>query len=714
MRDEAAQAVETGAEWLDPMVGRIIARAGATIGLLYLLEPDKQVLRLTTVLGVSPDIAAPWKRVPVGAPAPATDALREHHLVWIRSHTELARRYPRTALILPYQFALVAAPITWGDTDWGALVLVLPPFHPPHLSRQERRRLETACRRLGRYLQEAADSGRPVRPALEPRLISPPPSRRPDPGEPVLALEFTERLPEGCCSLDLEGRIVFLTTRAAELLGRPRAELLGRLPWEALPWLYDPVYEDRYRSALVSRRPSRFTARRPPDQWLTFDMWPDGSGISVRITPTDMTGAIEDQTGRPEAAPSSPIRAGVLYQVMHLAATLTEAVGVQDVVDLVADQIMPAFDAQGLALFRADNGRLRIIGHRGYGPEMPELFDAVFYRHPRPTPVERALVSGIPSFITSPEEMERIYPGLSAISGKSAWAFLPLVASGRPVGCCLLSYDRPHPFPVEERAILTSLAGLITQALERAQLYDAKHQLAHGLQASLLPAELPGLPGLEVAARYRPATRGLDIGGDFYDLIRLNSATAAAVIGDVQGHNVTAAALMGQVRTAVHAHSAAGAAPGEVLAHTNRLLTDLNPGLFTSCLYAQIDLESRKVCLASAGHPPPLLRRPDGDTEVLPVEPGLLLGIEPGGDYPTVELPFPDGSVLALYTDGLVESPDIGLDDAIVELAKTLSRAGRQPIESLADVLLRHNLQNDSVSDDIALLLLSPYGRGTG
>ncbi|WP_158791300.1 PP2C family protein-serine/threonine phosphatase, partial [Streptomyces sp. NRRL WC-3549] len=135
------------------------------------------------------------------------------------------------------------------------------------------------------------------------------------------------------------------------------------------------------------------------------------------------------------------------------------------------------------------------------------------------------------------------------------------------------------------------------------QLYDTKDRLAHSLQAHLLPHTLPRIAGLDIAARYLPATRGMGIGGDFYDVIRLDATTAAAAIGDVQGHNVNAAALMGQVRTAVHA--SAGAPPDEVLARTNRLLADLDPGLFTSCLYVHLDLAGNRARLATAGHPPP-------------------------------------------------------------------------------------------------------------
>ncbi|ODA70522.1 Phosphoserine phosphatase RsbU [Streptomyces sp. AVP053U2] len=214
---------------------------------------------------------------------------------------------------------------------------------------------------------------------------------------------------------------------------------------------------------------------------------------------------------------------------------------------------------------------------------------------------------------------------------------------------------------------------------------------------------LPRVAGLKVAARYLPAARGLGIGGDFYDLIRLDAHTAGATIGDVQGHNVDAAALMGQVRTAVHAHATVGASPDHVLAGANRLLTDLDPGLFTSCVYVHLDLATHRAGLATAGHPPPLLRHADGRTELIDVPPGLLLGIAPDVLYPTREFPLPPGCVLALYTDGLVEAPGVDLDDATAALAGLLEDTDPTDLDAMADALMRHAPSPD---DDIALLLI--------
>lgn len=290
----------------------------------------------------------------------------------------------------------------------------------------------------------------------------------------------------------------------------------------------------------------------------------------------------------------------------------------------------------------------------------------------------------------------------------AAWAFLPLVVSARPVGSLVLGYDVPRPFPPAERAILTSLAGLLAQALDRARLYDAKHALAHTLQTGLLPRSLPRIPGLEVAARYRPAGHGMDIGGDFYDVIRSTPSTATVAIGDVQGHNTTAAALMGQIRTAVRAHATAGSSPGEILARTNRLLTDLDPGLFASCLIAHLDLKQHRARLATAGHPPALLRHSGGGTDIVHVAPGLLLGIDPNADYPTTEIALSPGAVLALYTDGLVETPGVDIDDATIALAGQLAASKRESLDALADDLLHHAERSAPRHDDIALLLIRP------
>ncbi|MGW1244371.1 SpoIIE family protein phosphatase [Streptomyces bobili] len=704
MSDTGDPAVD--GDGLDAAFAETVRRTGAAVGALYLLSPDEQVLSLEVLSGAPAELAEPWWRVPVAAPAPVADAVREERMVWIGSQSEMARSYPRTAMALPYPLALAAAPVT-GVRRWGALLLLWPATRPPYMTGREQGNIVSSCRRLARVIEEAVERGGPPAGGGPPRVLPDGAGHRAA-GPAMAAADFAERLPGGSCALDLAGRFTYLSSGACTLLGREADRLLGTLPWQSLRWLDDPTYEDRYRAAVLSRAPVSFTACRPPGQWLEFHLYPDDSGISVRIVPC---GAQPPPVSAPSQVESAavPSRVGQLYQLTHLAAALTEVVGVQDVIDLVADQIMPAFGAQGLVLSTAEAGRLRITGYRGYSPQTVERLDGLPL-DTRLTPAGRALDSGIPAFFSHPEEMRRIYPEAPQISGKQAWAFLPLIISGRPVGICVLSYDDPHDFPAAERAVLTSLAGLVAQALDRARLYDTKHDLAHALQQALLPGTLPAIGGLRVAARYLPATRGMDIGGDFYDLIRLDDTAAAAVIGDVQGHNVAAAALMGQVRMGVHAHATLGTPPDRVLAGTNRLLTDLGLDLFTSSLYACIDFAGCRVTLASAGHPPPLLRLPGHPARPVDMPPGPLLGIDPDAEFPVTEIPLVPGLMLVFYTDGLIETPGIDLEDAMNQLAAELSRADDRDLDALVDTLLRTSGTAGKRTDDVALMVIQYTG----
>ncbi|MGX6739439.1 SpoIIE family protein phosphatase [Streptomyces xantholiticus] len=680
-------------------------------GAVYLLSETEQVLEMAVMAGLPRAFAAPWERVALTSPIPVADAVRGRRLVWVSGEEEMARRYPRISVVLPYPFALAALPVATPDKVYGAVFMTWPGSHPPEMSSSERTVLSAACDRLALRLQRAVDAGRRVVPEIDFLGTAPTAGT----SSAVEAVRMVARVPDGMCALDVNGRVTFANGAMAELVGSKVDDLLGSQLWATLPWLNDPVYEDRYRAALLSQHSTSFVALRPPQDWLAFRFHPSRSGISVQVTPA---GGTARQPPPHEGAGRRPARLVGISHLLNLASVLTEAVGVLDVVELVADEIMPAVGSQALVMLVSEGGRLRVLGHRGYDDPMAvDRFDGMLLT--AETPGAHALATGVPSFFESREELERLYPARVATpDGMAAWAYLPLIASGRPVGTCVLAYARPHEFTPDERAVLTSLGGLIAQALERARLYDTKHRLAHGLQSALLPHSLPSLPGLEVAARYLPGTQGMDIGGDFYDLMRGSGegdlfrgavhAEAAAVIGDVQGHNVAAAGLMGQLRTAVRAYTAVGQPPGRVVASTNRMLIDLDADLLASCIYLHMDLPHHRVLLARAGHPQPLLRDPEGRVHVLDLAGGPLLGIDASAVYPTTAVPLPTGSVLVLYTDGLIEAPGVDLDDALAELAGRLGRGTGQPLEVLADSLIGDRTTTPTRGDDMAVLLLRP------
>lgn len=694
-------AAEPGVYLPDALLADVVRSTGASVGLAYVLAPGDRMLHLVLASGAPREITAPWTRIPLDGAIPVGDAVLQGRLIWLSSQEEIARRYPRLGIVLPYEFMLAAAPITSGTVSWGGIILMWPVWHAPQLDPAEQDAISGCCSRAANLLQEATAGGHPLQPVREPRLIPAAHPRKADPTQALAALSFAERLPVGCCSLDLSGKVTYINSAATELVGAGAASLLGKRPWEVLLWLQDPLFEDRYRAAVISRKPTWLMAKADHKE-LLFQLYPDDSGVSIHITPsTEHTTESAFPTVRP--SPTESIGAAALYHLTHLATALAEAVGVRDVVDLAADQIVPAFGPKAMALLTVEEGRLCIATYRGYDAELMARFDADPMTSR--TPAVYAITTGEASFYSTFDDLKRAYPPAVHQDGMASWAFLPLIVSGRPVGSLVLAYELHHPFPSAERAILNSLAGLIAQALDRARLYDAKHTLAHTLQTGLLPQTLPRVPGLDSAARYRPASYGLDIGGDFYDMIHCTPTTAIAAIGDVQGHNTTAAALMGQVRTAVHAHATAGVMPGDILARTNHLLADLNRDLFVSCLIAHLDLDSGRAQLATAGHPPALLRHPGGRTDTLHLPPGPLLGVAPDAVYPTVEVTFPPGAVLALYTDGLVERPGADIGDTTTSLASFLSTAQADDLEDLADNLIRAQ-HTQASHDDTALLLI--------
>ncbi|SPF06356.1 SpoIIE family protein phosphatase [Streptomyces sp. MA5143a] len=695
----------------DDALAAAVRGAGARFGGVYLLDPAEATLGLIALCGVSVEAFAPWWRTVFAVRGLMQDAVREERFVWAGSLEELAQLYPRVAAGVPYPNAMAAIPLTGVRHCRGVLLLAWTPGRSP-LSPSERRRITRGAQRIARVLDAAA-----VAPPIpeRPRFIHPyNPQPKAQPG--LAAADLVNRLPLGTLALDLEGRITFVNAAAATLLDRPAEQLLATLPWQSLPWLDNATYMDAYRMAVNSHEIVTLTVLRPVEQWLDFRLHADDSGMSILITPDCASKPIAMQPPSAGSPPESRPRVGSppesrIHLLMVLAAALTETIGVQDVVDLVADQILPAFGAHGMIMSTVDACRIRIIGHRGYTRDVIEQLDGV-PPDADLTPAGRALATGTAAFFADRSELTRLYPHAKVPqnSGKQSWAFLPLISSGRPLGCLLLAYNQPHAFTLAERSILTPLAGLVAQALDRAHLYETKHSLAHTLQQALLPRALPTIAGLDVAARYLPASHGMDIGGDFYDLIRLTDTTAAAVIGDVQGHDMTAAALMGQVRMAVHSHATAGAAPDQVLTRTDRDLADLDAGRFVTCLYAHLDLARQQVAIASAGHPPPLLRHPDNRAHALGIRPGPPLGLGIGTpSYPVSTVPFPTASLLALYTDGLVETPGIDITETTAELARHLSGLGSLPLHELVDALIHHVGHTKQHTDDTALLLLQPH-----
>ncbi|MFJ8693294.1 SpoIIE family protein phosphatase [Streptomyces roseolilacinus] len=530
-----------------------------------------------------------------------------------------------------------------------------------------------------------------------------------DPGTgPVLATA-ADRLPTGVLSADRLGRVTYVSGRAETLLGLGRPALLGRLLWDVLPWTGRPAYEDHFRAAFISDDPVHFLAHRAASSWLSVSLHPDHDGMTVLLSAVDEPSYAPRSVAAPGGGLGSPAdRAAVLYRPVALAIALTEAVTARQVSEVVTEELLPAFGGRQLAIYLLSERHLHLAWETGFPQGFLDRFDGVGLD--ARLPGVETLTSGRPLFFESMQRLAAAYPGIPLDAHVGARAFLPLIASGRPVGSCILGFDQPRGFSPEERTVLTALAGLIAQALQRARRYDSEAALARGLQDALLPHRLPRLAQVDTVGRYLPGTQGMDVGGDWYDVVETPRGLALA-IGDVQGHGVSAAATMGQLRSAVRAFALAGHDPSEVMSGTNRLLIDLDPGQFASCCYGVLDPGTGLLQAVRAGHLPPLLRHPDGRTEVVDLSGGVVLGVDADATYPVTELRLPRGGVLALFTDGLVEQPGTDIDLGVERLRGALSALRPTPLSAAADRLIDVTAQDGDRPDDIALLLAARWPR---
>ncbi|MGV4980712.1 SpoIIE family protein phosphatase [Streptomyces sp. NRAIS4] len=537
-----------------------------------------------------------------------------------------------------------------------------------------------------------------------------------DPG-PAFADGAADLLPQGVFCLDRLGLIVYVNESVARLVGREREWLLGRPLWEALPWLTGAPCDDHLRCALLAPDPVHFHVRRPADEpgagdWLAVSVHPGEDLLTCTLVPASRVDTPLEPVVEAHVAEET-VTAGhsmtPLYRPIALAIALTDAVTARQVSAVVVQELLPAFGGRCLAIYLLQERHFYLAWESGFPQGFLAPFEGVSLdAH---LPGVECLTTGRPLFFESMQQMAAAYPGMPLDADEGARAFLPLIASGRPVGSCILGFDGSRGFSTEERTVLTALAGLIAHAMERAQRYDSEAALARGLQQALLPHRLSTHPQVETAGRYLPGTQGMDVGGDWYDVVEAGDGLAL-VIGDVQGHGVQAAATMGQLRSAVRAFALGDRPPDEVMSGTNHLLIGLDPGQFASCCYLRLDPATGRARIARAGHPPPLLRSPDGRTRLLDVPGGVVLGVDPHARYPVTELLLEPDAILALYTDGLVERPGADIDDGIDALRMALARAGAgsgrrsgRSLAGVADRLTASARHSTDRPDDVALLL---------
>ncbi len=555
----------------------------------------------------------------------------------------------------------------------------------------------------------------------------------PLPGD--LLLQAVDGMHRPLFVLDDRWRFSYINPAGAELLDRTVADLLGRVIWVEFPQALGGPFEELYRAV---RRTGGTGATEawfdPLGKWFRADAVLTGAGLVVSYDDvTEQRRMAEERAvaldAREQAAASAAAAADdaelagrhlMLLGDINLA--MTSTFDTDEAVQRFAELVVPLLTDWCLVTVIDSDGTRRDVG-RAHGdpalvPAMHRYADARVGSNRASAPVPTVLRSGQPVIIekitdehiatmiadsNSRELLEPLRPG--------AVATFPLIARGEAFGAFTLvnAPERGPHTPVELRTaeIASRRAAL---ALDNARLVAAQQHVAERLQMSLLsPPVQPDC--LELAVRYRPATQGVAIGGDWYDAFLQSDGDTVLVIGDVMGHDIEAAAAMGQVKTLVRGIGYDRIdAPAGLLRRVDHAMVGLEVPAMATALVARVELHEgpegiprRRLRWATAGHPDPLLLLDDGTVLDLTAPIGPPVGIGWLGPRADEVSPLPDGSTLLLFTDGLFERRTMLLDEGRDRLRDLVARSAGLPLDELCDRLLAEMLGPD-VEDDVAVL----------
>ncbi|MEV6399946.1 SpoIIE family protein phosphatase [Streptomyces sp. NPDC051907] len=664
------------------------AFCGAELAAVYVVADQGRELHLAELTGNRGVLYGLPAVLAVAGHSPAANAFRSGRPLWLASKElatfieddphHVSTRVRDGGPNSPARISLGALPLGHGDQELGCLIVAGEV--EGGFSADDRSLLELYADQVAAGLESVAGRAAP-QVHLGQSLV-------PDQGGAFILELSTGRMEAHAHVLELLG----LSPERFD--GQVETLLACAVP-DDMPALMAIVEPDRLAA---DGQQLAFRIRRPNGElrWL---------GLRCRVevdsegTPRRVLGVVADAAYlRPSADEVS--------LVQRLSAALAGATTIRDVSRLVVAALREPLGASRVAVGELEPERLVVTA---LDPPEPDAWPEGWRSEWRsvwpdvslgdlPT-VQSALREGHMSLWPPGAALE---PGLLGV-GPGGLAVLPLPAEGRMVGVCLVGWDAEHRFGPEERSLLTATGGLVGQALVRAHALDAGHELASMLQRSLLPRKLPELPGGVAVARYLPATVGLEVGGDWYDVIPLGDGHVAFVIGDVQGHSAAAATIMGQIRTAVRAYAVEGHPADVVVARANRLLVGMETDLFATCGYVDLDMEEGIAKVVRAGHLPPILRHPDGVTEEMAVEGGPPLGVLAEAEFPMTEAGLVPGTLLILLTDGLVESARLPLDEGMRRVRDVVAVANPVDVGGVADDLVVAVGRRD---DDVALLLL--------
>jgi PAS domain S-box-containing protein len=522
-----------------------------------------------------------------------------------------------------------------------------------------------------------------------------------------------QAMPSGFLSLDTQWRFTLLNAAAEQLLGHPRAELLGRSIWEAFPDVVGNEFELTYRRAVETAQPQTLEAYYPAplDKWFEVLCWPSPDGLSLYFS---------DITGRREATRREAQTAARLALVASVSQALT-AGDTHDVLQRLPELLVPALADSCIVTEIGPDGRARDISswhvHEHLRADLESYAQIRLIDLPPHAPFARALRTGVPELLTH-ETIAKV-PVNSAARvhldrlGPPRGSVHPLRARGQVIGALTLLSSPDRPIDRGEETTAQEIADRLGTALESSRVSQVRTQLAEDLQRSLL-TDPPEPDHVQVVVRYLPASEAARVGGDWYDAFLQPAGTTMIVIGDVVGHDTAAAAAMGQIRgllRGIAAYSDAG--PAEVLRGLDAAMQTLQIDTLATAAIArfeqtpaEVEAGVTRMVWANAGHPPPLAIHADGSHVLLgPPRGDLLLGVDPTAQRSERVMTLDRGATVLLYTDGLIERADADIDDGLARLTDAATELTGASLDELCDGIIAR-LVNGHPTDDVALVAI--------
>jgi PAS domain S-box-containing protein len=515
-----------------------------------------------------------------------------------------------------------------------------------------------------------------------------------------------EGAPIGMGMSTLEGEWLEVNGALCDLLGCSPVQLLEQPLWE----LVHPGDRDREWDAVEQLLADRHGWHQAEIRLARPGAEPTHALVSVSVSsdaqdrPLHLLWQVMDVSARRRAAAERDARARAeavaltLERLQRVTGAALEHLELRELLELLVESIRDAFEADLARILLLDPERealLRVGAAAGFADPPAGA----------PVPLTGALEEAVRA--ARPVTLADLGEGIgldSALAAEQPKALMvaPLIVKGRVGGVAELALRSGRRFGAEDESLLTLMADRAGLAIEHARAYERELGNVELLQRSLLPDRLPRVLGGQIAARYMPG--GADVGGDWYDAVRLEDGRLGVAMGDVVGHGIGAAALMGQLRHATRAYALEGLSPGVVLDRLDQLVRSLDDGQMATLIYLVVEPDLRSLRLASAGHVPPLVVGPDGRGRFLDKAPDPPLGVFDTGRHAELTAELDPGSTLVLYTDGLVEERGVSID-AGLEALREAARDPEDP-EELCDRLVQSMLAVHPANDDIAVLAL--------